>query len=115
LIDESGYPEVFDGIYSFPQWLENILVPYSKTWFEHEISNLLRLAKHAEELLGLRSQKTEANERTETNEWTIAPTIEEMRILLLVGRMVEHYKWKFRFESALVSVVRVFGTNGCLN
>jgi len=106
LANEPGYPDVFDGIYSFPQWLENILVPYSKTWFEDEISRLLRLAKYKEESFN------EPNEQFEANEWAIAPAIEEMRILLLVGRMVEHYKWKFRFESALVSRKQQFERAG---
>lgn len=95
LVHEPGFPDVFDGVYSYPQWLENILEPYSKIWFEHQIADLINRAGYIEE--GLIEDPISPK----------APLVEfrrEERIAahFLLGRLVEHYKWKFKHENSLV-------------
>lgn len=95
LVDEPSFPDVFDGVYSYRQWLENILVPYSKIWFEHEISDLINKIVHVE---GRLCEEPSAPVGSMGEFWREQNTKDHF----LLGRLVEHYKWKFKHESALV-------------
>lgn len=97
LVDEPGFPDVFDGVYSYEQWEENIVVPYSKIWFDLEI---LRLINDA--LRPLSDPRAEAG--LPSSSFAIKhETSRKMKTHFLLGRLVEHYKWKFRYESSLVA------------
>jgi len=82
-------------MYSYRQWEENVLVPYSKVWFEFQISSLIKKAEYKENSNPYHQTKGD-------------PTFEEHYVEkakkdhFLLGRMVEQYKWKFRYEATVV-------------
>ena len=98
---EQGYPNVFDDIFSYKQWIDNILVPYSKIWFEHQIAELIRSAIFYDERLSL-DEPLSLDERP-TLKWLKGFYLaKQLKLHFIIGRMVEHYKWKFKFEHSIV-------------
>lgn len=95
LVEQPGFPDVFDGIYSYGQWVENILVPYSKIWFEHTIMELFIKAEPLELL-------PSDGEPPVTASLALFRLEKRLEAHFLLGRMIEHYKWKFKHERLIV-------------
>lgn len=95
LMGEPGFPDVFDGVFTFNQWLENVLVPYSKIWFEHQISGLIDEAYR---------QEVAPCDGAPRDSVSLATYRLEKRFTayFLLGRTVEHYRWKFKHERLIV-------------
>lgn len=71
---------------SFEQWLEGKLFPYTKTWFEFKISETIATAQW--DLSGDEKHGLVKEFRNQ----------EKLKSHFLLGRMVEHYRWKFQYE-----------------
>jgi hypothetical protein len=101
LMDEPGFPDVFSGVFNYNQWIENILVPYSKIWFEHEISDLIREALFNEDSFDDKDffGNEDHSKSQSLKDWVLSKKMERH---FLIGRMAEHYKWKFKYEHSIV-------------
>lgn len=93
--EDPEFCEFDERMYSYGQWEENVLVPYSKIWFETEINHLIRKVEYKENSKPY--LQTKGDPSFEEYYFEVAK-----KAHFLLGRMVEQYKWKFRHEATVV-------------
>lgn len=85
-----------DGPNTFEQWIEGRIFPYTRRWFERHIAALCR---------GVRLEEKRLSEHLNSTADIPLPQFHLGRLVAnaaKLGRMVEHYRWKFSHEELIV-------------
>lgn len=91
---------------TFEQWLENRIFPYTKRWYERHIFDTLSRIRWHENYI---RESSKPLSEMSLSEFHFSRLIERTIIL---GRMVEDYRWKFQYESKIVQRAEQFQKAG---
>ncbi|NIZ62234.1 hypothetical protein DL239_14745 [Sedimentitalea sp. CY04] len=86
----SGEPDTFE------QWVEGRIFPYTRRWFERHIFTLIKEVRGSQRHLS--EDLVAEGKPVLPGYWLEKLVVSAMQL----GRMVEHYRWKFQYESSIV-------------
>lgn len=101
--NEDAFNSSFEDRPSFEQWIESAQYPYTKRWFERHALTLSRRISFAINEIETSSEDDRSPENPFNgkmrNFWTKRYIADAVKL----GRLDEHYRWKFQFEAQIVN------------